>query len=61
MVLEPDTKQYASEEAELRRGWTRGGVPARTLASKGMDQRVPHRLKKGTSVSEYDGPQMGGL
>ena len=31
MVSEPDTRRYASEKAESRRGWTQGGVPARML------------------------------
>ena len=35
MVHEPDIGRCASEEVEPRRGWTHGGVPARTLGSKG--------------------------
>ena len=59
MVLEPDTGRCVSEETEPRRKWTRGGVLARTLAPKGLDWRVPHRLKKGTSASEDAGPRRG--
>jgi len=35
MVSEPDTRQCANEEVESQRGWTRDGVPARTLRPKG--------------------------
>ena len=31
MVLEPGSERCASEDAEPRRGWTLGGVPATTL------------------------------
>ena len=55
MVSEPNTRRCASEEAELRRGWTRGGVPARMLASKGGGLGVPHQLEKGTSASKDAG------
>ena len=35
MVSVPDTKQCASEEAEPRRGWTRGSVLTRKLGPEG--------------------------
>ena len=50
IVLEQDTGRCANEEAEPQREWTRGGVPARKLAPKGVDWGVPHRLEKGTSA-----------
>ena len=34
MVSEPDIEQYANEKADLERGWTRGGVPLKTLVPK---------------------------
>ena len=53
IVPEPNTGQCADEKAEPRRGWTQGGVPARTLGPEGrVDWRVPHRLKKGMSARE---------
>ena len=36
MVLKPDTERCANEEVEPRRGWTRGGVLARTLGPEGV-------------------------
>ena len=56
MVSETGTGQCASEEAKPRRGWSRGGVPARTLGLKGVDLGVLHRLEEETSVSEDAGP-----
>ena len=53
MISEPDTGQYASEEDDPRRG-----VDTKRCASKdarprrGEDWVVPHRLEKGTNVSE---------
>ena len=35
-------------------------MPARTLGPERVDWEVPHRLKKGTSVSQNDGPRRGG-
>ena len=34
ILSEPCTRRGASEEAEPRRGWTQGGMPARTLSPK---------------------------
>ena len=34
-------------------------MAARTLGPKGGGLRVPHRLEKGTSVSENVGPHIG--
>ena len=34
-------------------------MPRRTLGPEGGGLRVPHRLEKGMSVSEDDGPQRG--
>ena len=36
------------------RGWTRSGVPTRTLGPErgGLEEEVPHQLEKGTSESE---------
>ena len=39
-------------------GGTRGGVPIRTLAPKGMDWGVLHRLE-GNDVNEDTGPRRG--
>ena len=47
MVSESDTGRCASEEAELQRGWTRGGVPARTLGSEGGWMRGPTSTGEG--------------
>ena len=38
---------------------TPSGVPARTLAQRGVDCEFPHRLEIGTSASEDGGSQMG--
>ena len=35
MVSKLDTKRCANEEAAPQRGWTQGGVPARTLSPEG--------------------------
>ena len=53
MVLGPDMRRYASEEAKYRRGWTRGGVPVRVPGLERGCIRGSH--KKGTSVSEDAG------
>ena len=57
MVSEPNTRRCASEEAEPRMRWTRGGVPARTLGPEGGGSGVPHRLEEGMSTNEDAGPQ----
>ena len=36
MILELDIGRCVSEEAEPRRGWTRGGMPAKTLDPEGV-------------------------
>ena len=59
MVSEPGTGRYASKEAEPQRGWTRGGVLARTLGLKGGWIGVPHRLEKETSANKDTGPRKG--
>ena len=53
MVVEPDTRRCASEEVEPRRGWTRGDMPARTLAPK------RDRLGGPTSIGEGNECQRG--
>ena len=53
MVSKPDIGRCASKEAEPRKGWTRGGVPARTLGSKGGGLGGP------TSIGEGNGCQRG--
>ena len=58
-MYQSQTLRCASKEAELRRGWTRGGVLARTLGLKGVDCGVPHQLEKGTSVREDVGHEGG--
>ena len=66
MVSEPDTGRCASEETEPQRGWTRGGVRARTPGPEGgwigrshtdwRRKRVPARTlgpEGGWSVRSY--------
>ena len=47
MVSEPDTGRCVSEEAELRRGWTRDGVPARMLSLEGEWIGGPTSIEEG--------------
>ena len=53
------TGRCANEEAEFRKGWTRGSVLTRMLGPEGGGLGVPHRLEKETSVSENAEPQRG--
>ena len=50
MVSELDTGDVLARRKSLEGEWTRGGMPTMTLAPKGVDWEVPHRLKKETSV-----------
>ena len=46
MVSEPDTGRCASEEDEPQ-GWTRGGVPVRTLGPEGGGLGSPTSIREG--------------
>ena len=53
MVSKPDTKQCANEDAETRSGVDTGRCSSEdTRPQKGVDYEIPHRLEKGTNVSE---------
>ena len=47
IISELGTEQRASEEAEPQRGWTRGGMPARTLDSEGGELEGPTSIGEG--------------
>ena len=54
MVSESNTKGGASEKVEPRRGWTRGGGPARTLGPKSEWIGGSHiNWRKGTSATRW--------
>ena len=59
MVSDPGTGDVSVKRLSLEGGWTRDGVPARTLGPEGGGLWVPHQLEKGMSGSEDGGPRRG--
>ena len=59
MVSKPDTGQYASEEAEPRRGWTRGSVPTRTMGPKMGGLGGPTLIGEGNECQRRRWPRRG--
>ena len=62
MVLQPNIGRCANEEAKLQRGWTRGGVPGRTLGPKGGWIGSPTSIGEGNECQRGRWtPKRGGL
>ena len=60
MVSKPDTRRCASEEAKPRRGWLRGGVPARTLGPKRGGLRGLTSIEEGNECQQGCWAMKGG-